>query len=213
LFESLTSESTHPVLPPLGGEDTVRLRLLKSAIELFGRKGYAATSVNDIVTAAKVTKPNLYYYFTSKAGIYYAILNDLFSELDVILNRATQQTGPSRERLTDLCCEMYQHFTDNLDTARMIYVVYFGPPQGAPDFDFDAFRIKHHRLIEQIIQMGILEGEIKPGNTQEMMMAVVGLMHTAMELELCHSGPRLGREGLIHVLNLLFEGLSIKVNR
>jgi len=204
----LSSPLTQPANNASEDVDPVRVRLLKSAIELFGRKGYAATSVNDIVSAANVTKPNLYYYFTSKAGIYYAILNKLFSELDVILDRAAQQTGSSRERLTDLCGEIYQHFMDNLDAARMIYLVYFGAPQGSPDFDFDACRLKHHKLVEEIIRTGIQEGEIKPGNTHEMMMAVVGLMHTAMELELCHSGPRLGREGLTHVLNLLFDGLS-----
>ncbi len=206
----MKSDSIDPVPPSHEDEDPVRLRLLKSAIELFGRKGYAATSVNDIVTAAKVTKPNLYYYFTSKAGIYYTILNELFSELEVILNRAAQQTGSSRERLTDLCCEIYQHFKNNLDAARMIYIVYFGAPQGSPDYDFDAHRIRHHKLVEEIILNGIQRGEIQLGNTQEMMMAVVGLMHTAMELELCHSGPKLGRDGLIHVLDFLFEGLSIK---
>ncbi len=206
------SEPIDPVLPPHGGEDTVRLRLLKSATELFGRKGYAATSVNDIVSAAEVTKPNLYYYFTNKAGIYYAILDKLTSELDTIINRGAQQTGPSQDRLTDLCCEIYQHFSDNLDTARMIYTVYFGPPQGSPDYDFEVHRVKHHKLVEEIIQTGIQDGEIMPGNTQEMMIAVVGLMHTAMELELCHSGPRLGREGLVHVLDLLFKGLSNRTN-
>lgn len=208
----MNKDPIHPVLPPQGGEDTVRRRLLKSAIELFGRKGYAATSVNDIVSAAEVTKPNLYYYFTNKAGIYYTIINELTAELDTIVNQAAQQTGSSKQRLIDLCCNIYQHFTDNLDTARVIYLVYFGPPQGSPDYDFDVHRIKHHQLVEEIIQTGIRNGELKPGNTQEMMMAVVGLMHTAMELELCHSGPRLGREGLVHVLDLLFEGLSNRTN-
>jgi AcrR family transcriptional regulator len=208
----LNTESVDPVIPPHGDEETVRYRLLKSAIELFGQKGYAGTSVNDIVSAANVTKPNLYYYFTSKSGIYYSILNNLFSEFDVILEQVKDKTGSSRSRLSEMCCEIYQHFTDNLDAARMIYSVYFGPPLGSPDFDFDAYRIKHYQLIEEIIQVGIQAGEFKSGNSFEMTLAVVGLMHTAIELEICHSGPRLGREGLVHVLDLLFEGLSIKTN-
>ena len=43
-----------------------RERLLSGATELFASKGYAATTVREIVERAGVTKPVLYYYFRSK---------------------------------------------------------------------------------------------------------------------------------------------------
>jgi TetR/AcrR family transcriptional regulator len=42
-------------------ETEVRKRLLKAALELFTKKGFAATSVREIVEIAGVTKPVLYY--------------------------------------------------------------------------------------------------------------------------------------------------------
>lgn len=186
----------------------VRQRLLKNAIELFGRKGYAATSVNEIVSAAGVTKPNLYYYFLSKEGIYLTILSEVLNEFDEIINQASFCQGTARHRLMQLSVDLYQQFIRNIDVARIIYSVYFGPPQSAPQVDFDVYRTKHYFLAEQIIQSGISNGEFRAGNLHEMAMAVIGLCHSAMELELCHSGFTLGEKGLVHVLELLFEGMA-----
>lgn len=49
-------------------------RLLDAAMLLFSRKGYAATSVRELVEQAGVTKPVLYYYFRNKAGLYLALI-------------------------------------------------------------------------------------------------------------------------------------------
>ena len=59
------------------GEAAVRERLLAAAIELFTGQGYAATSVREIVAAAGVTKPALYYWFGSKEGLYLALVGSI----------------------------------------------------------------------------------------------------------------------------------------
>jgi AcrR family transcriptional regulator len=70
------------VAPEQAGVDAIapdegaRHRLLVAATRLFARTGYAATSVREIVEAAGVTKPVLYYYFQSKEGLYLAILEE-----------------------------------------------------------------------------------------------------------------------------------------
>ena len=60
----------------------VRERLLTGATELFTRKGYAATTVREIVAAAGVTKPVLYYYFRNKEGIYLELIRGAFAKFE-----------------------------------------------------------------------------------------------------------------------------------
>ncbi len=43
--------------------------ILRVAARLFATRGFEATSVREIVEAAGVTKPTLYYYFGSKEGL------------------------------------------------------------------------------------------------------------------------------------------------
>ncbi len=70
-------------------DGSVRQRLLEGAAELFTQKGYAATTVREIVAAAGVTKPVLYYYFRNKEGIYLELMRGAFARMDDLL-----QAGP-----------------------------------------------------------------------------------------------------------------------
>ena len=50
-------------------------RLLDSARRLFAANGYAATSLDDVVTAAGVTKGALYHHFQSKRDLFRAVFD------------------------------------------------------------------------------------------------------------------------------------------
>ena len=54
-------------------DGSARARLLEAATALFAEKGYASTTVREIVAGAGVSKPVLYYYFKNKEGIFLAI--------------------------------------------------------------------------------------------------------------------------------------------
>ena len=47
----------------------VARHIARAAARLFAERGYDATSVREIVEAAGVAKPTLYYYFRSKEGL------------------------------------------------------------------------------------------------------------------------------------------------
>ncbi len=58
-----------------------RRQLLDVAVEVFSRRGFHATSMNDVAKAAGVTKPVLYTHFGSKRGLYRALLDDVGARL------------------------------------------------------------------------------------------------------------------------------------
>ena len=47
-----------------------REQLLRVARDLFAQRGYQATTMDDLATAAGFTKPILYQHFTSKESLY-----------------------------------------------------------------------------------------------------------------------------------------------
>lgn len=49
--------------------------ITENAINLFSRKGYEAVGVQELCEASGITKPTLYYYFKSKAGVLEHIVN------------------------------------------------------------------------------------------------------------------------------------------
>jgi len=66
-----------------------REKILDVSLELFYRNGYQATSVDDIIALAKVSKSNFYYHFKSKEDLGLLVLNqrreDLMRSLDCML--------------------------------------------------------------------------------------------------------------------------------
>ena len=67
--------------------------MLKSAASIFSTKGYAATTVREIVASAGVSKPVLYYYFGSKKGIYFELMRGPFEKFDLLLLDSLQSRG------------------------------------------------------------------------------------------------------------------------
>jgi TetR/AcrR family transcriptional regulator len=192
----------------IGIDQTVRQRLLAKATALFARKGYAATTVREIVEAAGVTKPVLYYYFPNKEGIYLELMRDAFSRYDLLLDRAQKSSGTVRERVLYLADLVYQLFSEQIEVAKVGYSIYYGPPQGAPFFDFDAFYHKFHDTVKGLVREGIRRGEFRKKNEMNMTWAILGAVHVAIEVLLCHPEMAMGRKGLGRVLELIFEGIS-----
>ncbi len=59
-----------------------KAKILETAKELFYRNGYLATSVDDIIEQAKVSKSNFYYHFKSKEDLGLAVLQNRCHEFN-----------------------------------------------------------------------------------------------------------------------------------
>ncbi|NIZ15066.1 TetR family transcriptional regulator C-terminal domain-containing protein, partial [Phaeobacter sp. HF9A] len=54
-----------------------RATILEAALDVFSQHGFRGATVDQIATAAGLSKPNLLYYFPSKEGIFTALLSEL----------------------------------------------------------------------------------------------------------------------------------------
>ena len=189
-------------------DTNARARLLAAATELFDKKGYATTTVREIVEVAGVTKPVLYYHFGSKEGLYLALFRGAFAALNGVLAGALSGRGPARPRVLDLCARIYAFHSDNLPLVRIMHAIYYGPPQGAPTFDFDATHRAFQDAIRAILVEGMDSGELRALPPDEAMWAVVGALNIALEVDLCHPDQSLGPEGLARLVHAVFDGLT-----
>lgn len=64
-------------------KEMTRRLLLSTALELFESKGYAATTVDDIASAAGTTRVTFYAYFPSRSDL----MKELIAELNQMLER------------------------------------------------------------------------------------------------------------------------------
>src|SRR4030067_721754 len=113
----------------ISSDIAVRERLLSCATQLFTQKGYTATTVREIVAAAGVSKPVLYYYFQNKEGIYLELIRGAFAKLDTLLEASRSERGNAIEKLLRLCDQVLSLFEEKIEVAKLMYSISYGPPQ------------------------------------------------------------------------------------
>ena len=72
--------------------------LLDSATELFTQHGYAGTSLDEVVAAARVTKGALYHHFPSKLALFESVFLDVQSATTKEVDKALSSSRDPWER-------------------------------------------------------------------------------------------------------------------
>lgn len=191
-------------------EGEIRWKLMDAAVGLFAEKGYAATSVREIVGEAGVTAPVLYYYFGNKEGVYLEIMSEALRGFRAVLAETEQGDGVASEKLVRLGKGLLSLFRSDPRVARIVYAVFYGPPQGTPFFDFDEFHNGMVSAVDRLVREGIDSGEFEPGELEAKTWAVLGTIHIMMEGELCRPECSGGADGLASIMGIVFSGMNRK---
>jgi AcrR family transcriptional regulator len=188
-------------------EPNARERILGTAIDMFAEKGYAGTSVREIVEQAGVSKPVLYYYFQSKEGLFLAILEMAENLQKELLASILESSGDVFERLLLLYRRIYAGIDENRSLYKMIHTLIYGPPQGAPDYDFTRYHQHMFDAIRNIYKAGIDGGEVKKIAEEEVAYLVLSLIDFCLHMDQVQ--PQLSDpQRPERLLRLAFEGIK-----
>jgi TetR/AcrR family transcriptional regulator len=183
---------------------SARERLLREAADLFSRKGYAATSVGEIVAAAGVTKPVLYYHFESKEGLYLKLMEESLGRFRPVVDAALHGDGSSAaDRIGRLCEALVGCALDNLSIVRLTRGLHYAPPQGAPDFDAWEFPLAIKSALERLVEEGVRSREFADIRTEDLVWAILGLINICVDSNLVDPRIALKPPGLRSALNLV----------
>lgn len=107
-------------------------RILGAAVQLFARKGLAATSVREIVEAAGVTKPTLYYHFGNKEGVCRAVFQSVIELVTSKVGAALALDTNPQARLVEVVWAMIEIKRDHPDLVQLTTSLLFGPADEVP---------------------------------------------------------------------------------
>ena len=184
-------------------------RLIDAAIALFAEKGYASSSVNEIVRQADVSKPVLYYYFGSKEGMFHAILDWASDRQEALLGEVLKMSGTALDRLQFLYQRVYQGQIDNPNLFKMIHNLIFGSPQGAPQYDFRQYHGRLADAIKRIYLEGRARNELAPAKPDDVAILVLGVIDFCIRLARAGQEP-MDPDRSKRLLDLVFRGLERK---
>lgn len=113
---------------PAGTRDAI----LDAAEKLFAERGFAGTSVRDIVRASDSSPPSLYHFFGSKENLLVELVADRYERYCDALEDHLRTADTAYEvckRVFDLALE---NMRQQPNTAKFLFSIMFGPQQDIP---------------------------------------------------------------------------------
>ncbi|HEY9688005.1 MAG TPA: TetR/AcrR family transcriptional regulator [Coleofasciculaceae cyanobacterium] len=185
--------------------------ILENARRLFAERGFAAVSINDIVSAAEISKPTLYYYYPDKESLYAEVLLVIIEQTSVYFSPMLEQPVPLRSKLAMLTEGFFENSPISLSSLLRDVSQHLG--DGSSKRIRDLYHERIYRPFESVLQDGINAGELKPVKNIRLLAELFLTMLDWLTLRFAlHDGPPLdSKEKAYQVVALFMEGAGTVV--
>jgi TetR/AcrR family acrAB operon transcriptional repressor len=102
-----------------------RATLLKAALAVFSAKGYDATTLDDIASAAKVTRGAIYWHFKGKADLYNTLIEEVSARGNTVVQNAVAKGGTLPEILRRIFVEQCALMEEDREARAVMELVLF----------------------------------------------------------------------------------------
>lgn len=155
-----------------------RAELVEAATRMFLKKGYKATSVDDIVKAAGVSKGTFYLYFSSKPEILTAIIEQVQLNIFTWLGEIMASDRNPEEKLLDGLEGAFKEYQQSEEILRVFELA-------GPEAAHERLRSRGWEqskpmlvfLIQQGIDEGLFQVDDLDGTVDLVMVLVAELQH------------------------------------
>ncbi|MCM3005258.1 TetR/AcrR family transcriptional regulator [Priestia koreensis] len=156
-------------------EQTKKLILDKATI-LFSERGYASTSIEDIVSSTGVSKGNIYYHFGNKENLFLKLLNDWHAHWQEQWENKVSSFHTCTDKLYGLAEHTVLHDFKHPLTKAMEEFWTSSFVKVEVRNQVDALMKHHLRLYEQILEEGMKNNEFKQRDLLILSMILEGLL-------------------------------------
>jgi len=137
-----------------------RKHIMTVAARVFAEKGYYATTISDLASAAGIAKGTIYWYFNNKRAIMLAILDDISSEITGTFARILTEAPSGLNALLD-CVEPAIRLLEKHGPIYLMYFLEIGSTDTVIQEKFRDIYKRVHGGARTAIKRGIKEGTIR----------------------------------------------------
>lgn len=131
--------------------------MLGAARLSFGRNGYSQTSVDEIATAARVTKGAIYHHFAGKEALFRAVVAEVEAEA---IARMAQAADPKATPIDQIVAQVDAYLEVALDAEVRRITLIDGPAILGLEPEGPAEQVPSHIALRSFIAAAIDDGQI-----------------------------------------------------
>src|ERR1035438_3196312 len=187
--------------------EATRRAVLAAARSLFGKKGYAQTSVDEIADVARVTKGAVYHHFAGKEALFRAVLAEVEVEVEAEA-RAAGAGDPEAPPIDQIVARVNAYLDAALDEEMRRIALIDAPavlglePEGSVD------QHPGHVDLRSFIAASTARGQIIDLDPDLLSHLIRGLVWLS-GLQIAHaSDPDVTRSALGEALDAMLRGLA-----
>lgn len=186
--------------------------ILRAALKHFANAGYAATSVQQIVDDAKVSKPALYYHFHDKAGLFAALVSEALDDRLRVMQAAAARGKNFREQAREILVALFEHFQKNRELTRIAFsTAYAAPGEVPPKLDYVKLCRRNIEFIHSLIKSAQKAGELdRRFDSHDLAYSFFGHTNFYIKAPILMPGFRANRKAAERIVDLFFAGAAKK---
>ena len=173
--------------------ETTRKELLGAALEIFGERGYATTTISDIVRAAGVTQGTFYLYFTNKADIFSELLKEYRTVMISGLVVAGLENVATKENWLHMADRIADFLLDHIKTYADFMRLFISEATAiGSEFheDSDAFTAGVVHQIIRMLEHGKKMGLLRDIDVEAVALSIFGALKEALRQSCFDDGSR-----------------------
>jgi len=90
-----------------------RTVILRSARELFHKKGFYGTTMEDIAQHSGFDRRTIYNHFKNKEDVFAALISSILTDIDAVFNNISDEKGSPLDKLRGLVLSLLDLYIDN----------------------------------------------------------------------------------------------------
>ncbi len=185
-------------------------RILQAASDVFSQKGYHGANVDEIVRLADTSKGGIYFHFSSKEVLFFAVMDGLASQLVGKVERAV-----SREKTPLGKCEIaletvLMTLGDHKKLARLLLVQGYSMGKAFEEKRRQIFA-RFAAQIENVLEQAVKSGDIPPLESKLASYVWLGAISEVVMLWLQSAEAPSPKEAYPYMRVMLLKGVGFKL--
>ena len=183
-------------------------KIFETSMKLFAKKGYEATSIEEITATVGVAKGTLYYHFSSKEEIFNFLVEEGIKLLQNSIDIKTAKFPNYIDKIKAIILIQIK-IVDKYEDIITILLSQFWGTEARNQMCKEQI-LAYISKIEEIVRQGIEKKEIKQGNPQIIASEIYGLIASSLVYKIRNDGQIDIMKLYKEFENTIIEGLKIK---